>query len=103
MTQGQTANVQKCAKRVNEKFRLGYLIYCVYFLQKKSIDWNVEWIFFWSFGRVFARLSFEPLYRPFDPVPKSVNPPTPVQCTRDVNVLIFLDFSFRYDSVHEKY
>ena len=24
-------------------------------------------------------------------------------CTRDVNVLIFLDFSFRYDSVHQKY
>jgi len=23
--------------------------------------------------------------------------------TRDVNVLIFLDFSFRYDSVHQKY
>ena len=23
--------------------------------------------------------------------------------TRDVNVLIFLDFSFRYDSVHKKY
>jgi len=22
---------------------------------------------------------------------------------RDVNVLIFLDFSFRYDSVHQKY
>ena len=23
--------------------------------------------------------------------------------TRDVNVLIFLDFSFRYDSVHQNY
>ncbi len=23
--------------------------------------------------------------------------------SRDVNVLIFLDFSFRYDSVHQKY
>ena len=24
-------------------------------------------------------------------------------CSRDVNVLIFLNFSFRYDSVHQKY
>ena len=27
----------------------------------------------------------------------------PSMHTRDVNVLIFLDFSFRYDSVHQKY
>jgi len=26
-----------------------------------------------------------------------------ILCGRDVNVLIILDFSFRYDSVHQKY
>ena len=31
------------------------------------------------------------------------NIPNPSTFIRDVNVLIFLDFSFRYDSVHQKY